>query len=90
MCINKEKLCHGILSHVEKRNKLHDLSDSNGHFQKIMSISLILTSQDNKYVPFTILKRYIVFVLDLINFKSYVSTCTSFPKISCCQLPHCD
>ena len=27
------------LSHVEKHNKLHDLSDSNGHFQKIMSIS---------------------------------------------------
>ena len=38
MCINKEKLCHGILSHVEKHNKLHDLSDSNGHLRKIMSI----------------------------------------------------
>ena len=33
MCINKEKLCHGILSHVEKHNKLHNLSvvsDSTG------------------------------------------------------------
>ena len=28
-----------MLSHIEKHNKLHDLSDSNGHFQKIMSIS---------------------------------------------------
>ena len=36
--INKERLCHGILSHVEKHNKLHDMSDSSGHFQKIMSI----------------------------------------------------
>ena len=31
-----------------------------------------------------------IFVWDSIDFKSYVSTCTSFQKISCCQLPHCD
>ena len=47
MCINKEKLCHGILSHVEKHNKLHnlsDMSDSNRHFQKILVMTLMSIS----------------------------------------------
>ena len=39
MCINRS--CDTeFLSPVEKHNKLHDMSDSNGHFQKIMSISI--------------------------------------------------
>ena len=90
MCINKEKLCHGILSHVEKHNKLHDLSDSNGHFQKIMSISI--NSHIKRQQIRCIYHMKTIFVLDSIDFKSYVlpCTCTSFPKSSCCQLPHCD
>ena len=88
MCINKEKLCHGILSHVEKHNKLHDLSGSNGHFQKIMSMSF--NSHLKRQEILSIYHIKTIFVWDSIDFNSYVSTCTSFPKISCCQLPHCD
>ena len=88
MCINKVKLCHGILSHVEKHNKLHDLSDSNCHFQKIMSISFNsrLKTKDNKFIR-SIYHIKTILVLDSIDFKSYVSACTSFPKILCYQLP---
>ena len=73
---------------VEKHNKLHDLSDSNGHFQKIMSI--FVNSHLKRQQIRSIYHIKTIFVLDSIDFKSYVSPCTSFQKISCCQLPHCD
>ena len=79
MCINKEKLCYGILSHVEKHNKLHDLSDSNGHFQKIMSISI--NSHIKRQQIRSIYHMKTIFVLDSIDFKSNVSPCTSFRKV---------
>ena len=86
----KEKLWYGILSHVEKHNKLHDLSDSNGHFQKIMSIFLNSHLKRQQIRSIYHIKTIYKFVFDSIDFKSYVSPCTSFQKISCCQLPHCD
>ena len=67
MCINKEKLCHGILSHVEKHNKLHDLSDSNGHSQRIMSISFNCHIKRQKIRSIYHIKT--IFVLDSIDFK---------------------
>ena len=84
----KEKLWHGILSPVEKNNKLHDMSDLNGNFQKIMSI--FVNSHLKRQQIRSIYHIKTIFVLDSIDFKSYVSPCTSFQKISCCQLPHCD
>ena len=68
---------------VEKHNKLHDLSDSNGHFQKMMSISI--NSHIKRQQIHSIYHMKTIFVLHSIDFKSYVS-----PKSSCCQLPHCD
>ena len=76
------------LSPVEKHNKLHDLSDSNGHFQKIMSIFVNSHLKRQQIRSINHIKT--IFVLDSIDFKSYVSPCTSFQKSSCCQLPHCD
>ena len=76
---------------VEKHNKLHDrlTSDSNdSHFQKIMSI--FVNSHLKRQQIRSIYHIKMIFVLDSIDFKSYVSPCTSFQKISCCQLPHCD
>ena len=85
MCINKEKLCHGILSHVAKHNKLHDLSDSNGHFQNILSI--YFNSHLKRQQLRSIYHIKTIVVLDSIDFKSCVSLCTTFPNISCYQLP---
>ena len=68
-----------------KHYKLHDMSDSNGHFQKIMPISF--NSHLNRQQIRSIYHIKTIFVWDSIDFKSYVSTCTSFQKISCCQLP---
>ena len=70
---------------VEKHNKLHDLSDSNGHFQKLMLISF--NSHLNRQQIRSIYHIKTIVVLNSIDVKSYVSTCTSFPKISCYQLP---
>ena len=72
LCINKEKLCHGILSHLEKHNKLHDLSDSNDHFQNTMSISFNSHLKRQQICSICHIKT--IFVLDSIDFKSYVST----------------
>ena len=62
--------------------------DSNGHFQKIMSI--FFNSHLKRQQIRSTYHIKTIFVLDSIDFKSYVSPCTSFQKISCCQLPHCD
>ena len=67
--INKEKLCHEILSHVEKHNKWHDLSDSNGHFQKIMSISF--NSRLKRQQIRSIYHIKTIFILDSIDFKNH-------------------
>ena len=81
MCINKEKLCQGILSHVEKHNKLHDmsdvshvekhnklhdLSDSNGHFQK-MSISFNSHHKRQQIRSIYHIKRYLSWIQYISN-----------------------
>ena len=60
--INKEKLCHGILSHAEKHNKLYDLSDSNGHFKKIMSISFNYHLKRQQIRSIYHIKRYLSWI----------------------------